>query len=124
MDIAEVAQRSGIPASTLRFYEAEGLLSPSERSEAGYRLYDTYCAACHGDDGRGVHPEDLLPPATKAPVIGAATVTRAAVAHVLGLSTSSNAAEIDVEPFATVALTHDGHRWHLRFRSQNPGHDL
>lgn len=42
----------------------------------GYRLYDTYCAACHGDDGRGVHPEDLLPPATPAPVIGAETVRR------------------------------------------------
>ncbi|MBI3770138.1 MAG: c-type cytochrome [Deltaproteobacteria bacterium] len=37
------------------------LLSP------GYRLYDTYCASCHGDDGRGVHPEDTLPPALVGP---------------------------------------------------------
>jgi len=42
----------------------------------GYRLYDTYCAACHGDDGRGVHPEDLLPPAIPAPRLGAETVAR------------------------------------------------
>jgi len=31
MDIAEVAQRSGIPASTLRFYEEKGLLASSGR---------------------------------------------------------------------------------------------
>jgi mono/diheme cytochrome c family protein len=56
----------------------------------GYRLYDTYCAACHGDDGRGVHPEDLLPPAMPAPRLGADTVarlgpraTRAKVLHML-----------------------------------------
>jgi mono/diheme cytochrome c family protein len=56
----------------------------------GYRLYDTYCAACHGDDGQGVHPEDLLPPATAAPHLGADTVarlgpqaTRAKILHML-----------------------------------------
>lgn len=42
----------------------------------GYRLYDTYCAACHGDDGRGVHPEDRLEPATAAPAIGGETLAR------------------------------------------------
>ena len=42
----------------------------------GYRLYDTYCASCHGDDGNGVHPEDLLEPAMVAPPIGAETVAR------------------------------------------------
>jgi DNA-binding transcriptional MerR regulator len=31
MDIAEVAQRSGIPASTLRFYEAKGLIASTGR---------------------------------------------------------------------------------------------
>lgn len=56
----------------------------------GYRLYDTYCGACHGDDGRGVHPEDLLPPSTPAPPIDAAALarlgpagTRARVLHML-----------------------------------------
>lgn len=29
-----------MPTSTLRYYEKEGLLAPTERSEAGYRLYD------------------------------------------------------------------------------------
>ena len=38
----------------------------------GHRLYGTYCAGCHGDDGRGVHPEDLLPPAIAAPPLDSA----------------------------------------------------
>ena len=32
MDIVEVAQRSGIPASTLRFYEEKGLIASTGRS--------------------------------------------------------------------------------------------
>lgn len=42
----------------------------------GYRLYDTYCASCHGDDGRGVAVEDGLPPVTEAPVLDAGTAPR------------------------------------------------
>jgi DNA-binding transcriptional MerR regulator len=40
MKIGDVARRTGVSARTLRFYEERGLLSPSERSDAGYRLYD------------------------------------------------------------------------------------
>ncbi|MBL8778343.1 MAG: MerR family transcriptional regulator [Acidimicrobiales bacterium] len=38
--IAEVARRSGFPATTLRYYEDVGLVAPTERTDAGYRLYD------------------------------------------------------------------------------------
>lgn len=38
--IAEVAERTGFSAPTLRYYEDIGLLPLPERSEAGYRLYD------------------------------------------------------------------------------------
>lgn len=38
--IADVAQRSGFTAATLRYYEDIGLMAPAGRSEAGYRLYD------------------------------------------------------------------------------------
>jgi MerR family copper efflux transcriptional regulator len=38
--IAEVAERSGFSAATLRYYEGIGLLAPAGRTEAGYRLYD------------------------------------------------------------------------------------
>ncbi|MGH9213816.1 MAG: MerR family transcriptional regulator [Acidimicrobiales bacterium] len=38
--IAEVAQRSGFTAATLRYYEDIGLLAPRDRTPAGYRLYD------------------------------------------------------------------------------------
>lgn len=39
LKVSELAGRSGVPASTVRYYEQEGLL-PARRSPAGYRLYD------------------------------------------------------------------------------------
>jgi mono/diheme cytochrome c family protein len=42
----------------------------------GHRTYDTYCAGCHGDDGRGVHPEDVASPALAAPPIDSAALVR------------------------------------------------
>jgi DNA-binding transcriptional MerR regulator len=38
--IGETAERSGFSASALRYYEGIGLVEPSTRTEAGYRLYD------------------------------------------------------------------------------------
>lgn len=38
MRISQLAERSGVPATTLRFYETEGLL-PADRTPAGYRVY-------------------------------------------------------------------------------------
>jgi DNA-binding transcriptional MerR regulator len=40
LKIAEVARRSGFAATTLRYYEEIGLVTPTERTPAGYRLYD------------------------------------------------------------------------------------
>ncbi|HZE30049.1 MAG TPA: MerR family transcriptional regulator [Actinoallomurus sp.] len=37
--ISQLAERSGVPATTLRFYETVGLL-PAERTPTGYRVYD------------------------------------------------------------------------------------
>ncbi|MFZ6027397.1 MAG: MerR family transcriptional regulator [Chloroflexota bacterium] len=39
LTIGQLAQRLGIRTSALRYYEQEGLLAPSGRSEAGYRFY-------------------------------------------------------------------------------------
>ena len=39
LKISELAERTGLTPHTLRFYEKHGLLSASERSEGGYRLY-------------------------------------------------------------------------------------
>ena len=39
LTIGEVARRTGVPAKTIRFYEAEGVLTAPSRSESGYRLY-------------------------------------------------------------------------------------
>lgn len=38
MRISQLAERSGVPATTLRFYEGVGLL-PAERTPSGYRLF-------------------------------------------------------------------------------------
>jgi DNA-binding transcriptional MerR regulator len=37
--ISQLAERTGVPATTLRFYETAGLL-PAERTAAGHRVYD------------------------------------------------------------------------------------
>ena len=37
--IGKLAQRAQVSADSIRFYEREGLISPAQKSEAGYRLY-------------------------------------------------------------------------------------
>ena len=39
MTIGELAKRAGLPVKTIRFYSDEGLLPPSGRTDAGYRMY-------------------------------------------------------------------------------------
>lgn len=38
--VSEVAERAGVSADAVRFYEREGLLPPAPRSPSGYREYD------------------------------------------------------------------------------------
>ncbi|CAM4096809.1 Zn(2+)-responsive transcriptional regulator [Pseudoalteromonas byunsanensis] len=40
MKIGELAKLLGVSTDTLRYYEQNNLLSPSARSDSGYRLYD------------------------------------------------------------------------------------
>ena len=37
--IGELSRRSGVPVKTIRHYSDVGVLPPSAKSEAGYRLY-------------------------------------------------------------------------------------
>ena len=39
LTIGQLARRAGVSASSLRYYEEQGLLQPSGRTDAGYRLY-------------------------------------------------------------------------------------
>jgi len=49
LKVGELARRAGLTVRTLHHYDAIGLLSPSARSEAGYRLYsDADIARLHG----------------------------------------------------------------------------
>jgi DNA-binding transcriptional MerR regulator len=41
MLIRELSRATGVPASTIRYYERLGLLQAPQRSEARYRLYET-----------------------------------------------------------------------------------
>ncbi len=43
--IGELAKRTGLPVKTIRFYSDEGLLPPTDRTDAGYRLYDATAMA-------------------------------------------------------------------------------
>jgi MerR family copper efflux transcriptional regulator len=38
--IGELARQSGVPATTLRYYEQAGLIAPPRRADSGYRAYD------------------------------------------------------------------------------------
>ena len=40
MHIGDVAERSGVPAKTIRYYESVGLIPSAERTRGGYRIYD------------------------------------------------------------------------------------
>jgi DNA-binding transcriptional MerR regulator len=39
LSIGALAERTGVPVRTIRFYSDSGVLPPAERTEAGYRLY-------------------------------------------------------------------------------------
>ena len=40
MRIGELARRSGLASTALRYYEKAGLLPPPQRTPSGYRAYD------------------------------------------------------------------------------------
>jgi len=37
--IGKISERAQVSADSIRFYEREGLISPAQKSESGYRLY-------------------------------------------------------------------------------------
>lgn len=40
MKIGELSQKCGVSVDTIRYYEKEGLVRPTSRSDSGYRFYD------------------------------------------------------------------------------------
>lgn len=40
LTIGKVAELSALTPDAIRYYEKEGLIAPTEKSDAGYRLYD------------------------------------------------------------------------------------
>lgn len=45
LTIGKLAAQTDLSTNALRFYEREGLLSPSTKSDSGYRLYDDTAVA-------------------------------------------------------------------------------
>lgn len=45
LTISQLARRSGVPATTLRYYEKVGVIPAPTRSSSGYRLYDEQALA-------------------------------------------------------------------------------
>lgn len=45
MKIGQLASKSGVPASTIRFYEQKGLMPHAARRTSGYRIYDEQAVA-------------------------------------------------------------------------------
>ncbi|MEQ8147382.1 MerR family transcriptional regulator [Streptomyces sp. OP7] len=43
--IGELARRTGLSVKTIRFYSDRGIVAPTDRSPAGYRLYDIHAVA-------------------------------------------------------------------------------
>src|ERR1700761_7881852 len=43
--IGQLSRRTGVPARTIRFWSDQGLVPPTARSAAGYRLYDAEAVA-------------------------------------------------------------------------------
>lgn len=41
MNIGNVAERSGVPPKTIRYYESIGLIAPAQRKLNGYRTYSS-----------------------------------------------------------------------------------
>lgn len=42
LTVGQVARAAGVSAKAVRLYEARGLLSPAERTAAGYRVFDEH----------------------------------------------------------------------------------
>lgn len=40
LTIGKIAELSGLTTDAIRYYEKEGLVTPQQKSDAGYRLYD------------------------------------------------------------------------------------
>lgn len=40
MQIGQLAQHTGVPIDTVRYYERQGILPPPQRQASGYRQYD------------------------------------------------------------------------------------
>ncbi|MBB3050192.1 DNA-binding transcriptional MerR regulator [Prauserella isguenensis] len=82
--IGELARRTGLPVKTIRFYSDEGLVPPTDRTAAGYRLYDV-TALARLELVRTLRELGLALADIERVLGGASTVAELAKAHVAAL---------------------------------------
>ncbi|WP_019631624.1 MerR family transcriptional regulator [Actinomadura atramentaria] len=78
--IGDLARRTGLPVRTIRFYSDRGLVPPSARTHAGYRLYDA-AAAARLDLVRTLRDLGLGLPAIRRVLDRESTIGEVAAAH-------------------------------------------
>ncbi|MFC7740288.1 MerR family transcriptional regulator [Nocardiopsis composta] len=78
--IGELAQRTGLSVKTIRFYADEGIVPPTARTTAGYRLYDAEAAA-RLDLVRTLRELGLGLPAIRGVLDGGGDLGQVAAAH-------------------------------------------
>lgn len=82
--IGELARRTSLPVKTIRFYSDEGLVPPTDRTAAGYRLYDV-TALARLELVRTLRELGLGMADIERVLAGASTVAELAKAHVAAL---------------------------------------
>ncbi|MEV0616865.1 MerR family transcriptional regulator [Nonomuraea sp. NPDC050404] len=91
--IGDLARRTGLTVKTIRFYSDEGIVPPTARSPAGYRLYDL-TAAARLDLVRTLRDLGLDLPTIRAVVDRELSLPEVAAAHAEALETQIRALRV------------------------------
>jgi DNA-binding transcriptional MerR regulator len=100
--IGQLARRTGVPARTIRFWSDAGLVPPTARSAAGYRLYDAEAVA-RLDLVRSLRELGLGLDVVHAVLSRATTLAEVAAAHVAALDGQIRTLRVRRAVLSTVA---------------------
>lgn len=100
--IGELARRTGLSVRTIRFWSDEGVVPPTERTPAGYRLYDAEALA-RLELVRTLRELDLDLPTVRRVLAEQATLGEVAAAHVRALDAEIRTLRTRRAILATVA---------------------
>ncbi|GAA0241325.1 MerR family transcriptional regulator [Cryptosporangium japonicum] len=105
LTIGQLADRTGIPVRTLRFWSDEGALPPATRSAGGYRLYDVGGAA-RAELVRTLRELSLGLDEVVGVLDGRTTLAAVADTHVAAIDTQIRALKVSRAVLSTVSKRH------------------